>query len=129
MQSHLALKIRLPKYSLLTIVLLIISWLTLSPKPFANIKIHFFVGEDKVAHVLLFILLTIVWIWERRHEKLQKMLSPWIPLYSIIIGGIIELMQWKIIDGRSGDIYDWLTDCFGVLIGIIAVLFRLRKKI
>jgi VanZ family protein len=36
----------------------------------------------------------------------------------VVYGGLIELVQHFLIDGRHGDLIDWTADILGLVIGI-----------
>jgi VanZ family protein len=47
--------------------------------------------------------------------------------FSIIYGGIIELIQQYVLLLRTGDLYDFLSDIIGAIIGVI--IFLLIEKV
>ena len=127
MQTQPRRKPALPRYSVLALTVIIIAWLTLTPKPLGEVEIHLFAGEDKVAHALLFFLLTAAAMWERRHRGFRAILSPWIPLLCALFGALIEVTQHYLIAGRSGDLNDWMADCTGILAALTPALFMERR--
>lgn len=127
MQPQTRRKAALPRYSVLALTVILIAWLTLTPKPLGEVKIHLFAGEDKAAHAALFFLLTAAAMWERRQRGRRAILSPWIPLLCAIFGAMIEVTQHYLIPGRSGDLNDWMADCTGILAALTAFLFMERR--
>lgn len=128
MQPQTRRKAALPRYSVLALTVILIAWLTLTPKPLGEVKIHLFAGEDKVAHALLFFLLTVAAMREQRHKGLRAILSPCIPLLCALFGALIEIAQHYLVPGRSGDLNDWTADCTGILAALTAALFLKRKQ-
>ena len=77
---------------------------------------------DKVIHLLIFLVLAVLF----------KLSYPKIKYYNAILvlsfyGLAIEILQQILPTGRSFDLYDWIFDILGVLIGITLTKFIFKK--
>ena len=112
-----------------TIIYLGILYISLLRTP--KINLPTFIGADKYAHVVMYLVLGIALCWESLslHYKVWQW---W--LFTLIIpifyGGIIELIQEYYFPTRSGEWYDWVADCVGILIGvgIVKLINSLHNK-
>lgn len=128
----------MPKSSILhywrTIVVLIsIFLLSILTIPSTSInKVVRFAHIDKVAHLLLYMLLGAVIYVE--HKKTQtngtnKQVSLYVLLFfAIFYGGVIELVQMYLTTKRSGEWLDWVADIVGVIVGMGTGMLFYRKK-
>jgi VanZ family protein len=85
-----------------------------------------FPNFDKVVHFTMYFTLSIAFILESegmRTKPGKKNVKPYIAafLLSAIFGGLIEIMQGTLTTYRSCDVFDWLTDMGGALIGCIVI--------
>lgn len=89
-----------------------------------------FPNFDKVVHATMYFTLCVAFVLESfvirsRHKK--NTIKPYLAAFilSAIFGGIIEILQSAIVY-RSCDIFDWLADMGGALVGclIIGLLHR-----
>ena len=96
-------------------LILIISWLALSPKPPQQMSL----GWDKLNHLCAFGSLCLLGslAWPRRQFALLLAL--------LAYGGAIELLQ-TLVPGRSGEWPDLLADALGLLLGSLAT-WALRR--
>jgi VanZ family protein len=83
------------------------------------------VNTDKVAHFLGYTLLSFLaaaallrWRWSR--GAAGKILAV------VILYGVVDELLQKAIPGRSADLWDWLCDCAGAVVGMLA--FRVMQK-
>lgn len=85
---------------------------------------------DKIVHFVFYALLAFVFIRAliRDGVSVQKTTIYGI-VFPILYGGIIELLQEYYFPPRTGDIWDWLSDILGVLIGYFIVFLCRKKKI
>ncbi len=84
--------------------------------------------EDKIAHVILFLILGVSIVLNSRRTK-------WIGtgiILGLLYGGLVEVVQESLIEGRTGDYWDWLCDgiglAFGVFVGLILSRFVIPKE-
>lgn len=97
-------------------------YLTLAPRPFGSVRIPLFEGADKVVHFMMFLAMAFAYHFDFRRGKKpvdEARLMGWIFVSLSAFGGLIELAQWKMRMGRSGDWYDLLADIAGAVYGII----------
>lgn len=93
------------------------------PKPHKFLEI---ISPDKIIHLIMFgplSFLTARGIW-RQHQNLKSAVLSSLSL-GIIYAITTELLQFFVIPGRNGNIYDALADCIGVLIGVY-VFYKTR---
>ena len=97
--------------------LLVITYLSFAPADDFD-KIHITIPHfDKVVHFIMFFNLGVLISAINAHTK-SKLHSISFPIIAIIYGAIIEIIQYRYIDTRSGDFIDWFADIAGLLIGI-----------
>ncbi len=79
-------------------------------------------GLDKVAHVLFFVLLSLLGCWALRLERMSAVIG--LSLVFIAYGAVDEwTQQWF---HRTPDIRDWGSDVLGIVLG--AVMYRLSAR-
>ena len=74
---------------------------------------------DKWAHWLVFMVLTLVLLWDSKKADLQSW-RMWVlaMVFPVVYGGFIEILQELYFYPRTGDWVDWLYDTIGMLIGV-----------
>lgn len=86
----------------------------------------FFTGFDKLAHLGFFYVLTILLFYGKikyQHSYHFRSLTIFkIILISAIIGGGIELVQWKVFTYRSAEWWDFGCDMIGCLMGVFSYI-------
>ncbi|MBE9489377.1 MAG: VanZ family protein [Bacteroidetes bacterium] len=87
--------------------------------------------NDKFAHVLLFVILTFIWllyyfISNKKGKIIKNMLR--VLLLCFIYGIIIETIQYLLIASRQADLLDILANAIGIFIGAI-VFWQVRNRI
>ncbi|WP_461305413.1 VanZ family protein [Aureisphaera sp.] len=106
---------------------LIITVLFLLPaKDIPGMAIRF---GDKWAHILVFLLLSLVWLlaaW--LNEWLGTGRIIWVSFWALVYGIIIEVLQGGFFETRSADIWDIVADAIGILIGCF-VFLMMKKRI
>ncbi|MGB4773613.1 MAG: VanZ family protein [Daejeonella sp.] len=94
--------------------------------------ITFFAGFDKLAHTGFFFVLTVLLFYGKIRQQLsyqyRSVTILKILLITILLGGGIELLQWKIFTYRSAEWWDFFCDMTGVGMGIFSyiLLHRIR---
>lgn len=92
----------------------------------------FFVGFDKLVHLGFFYVLTIFLFYGKiRHQHNYSFRS--LTIFKIIIigallGGGIELLQWKIFTYRSAEWWDFGCDMIGVFMGVFSFVLLHRSN-
>lgn len=123
---------RIPRFLTSAVVTAGVLYLTLAPRPFGSVRIPLFEGADKVVHFMMFLAIAFAYHFDFRRGKKpvdEARLMGWIFVSLSAFGGLIELAQWKMRMGRSGDWYDLLADIAGAVYGIIlAWLISAKNK-
>ncbi len=123
---------RIPRFLTSAVVTAVVLYLTLAPRPFGSVRIPLFEGADKVVHFMMFFAMAFAYHFDFRRGKKpidEARLMGWIFVSLSAFGGLIELAQWKMRMGRSGDWYDLLADIAGAVYGIIlAWLISAKNK-
>ena len=123
---------RIPRFLTSAVVTAGVLYLTLAPRPFGSVRIPLFEGADKVVHFMRFFAMACAYHFDFRRGKKpvdEARLMGWIFVSLSAFGGLIELAQWKMRMGRSGDWYDLLADIAGAVYGIIlAWLISAKNK-
>lgn len=123
---------RIPRFLTSAVVTAGVLYLTLAPRPFGSVRIPLFEGADKVVHFMMFFAMAFAYHFDFRRGKKpvdEARLMGWIFVSLSAFGGLIELAQWKMRMGRSGDWYDQLADIAGAVYGIIlAWLISAKNK-
>lgn len=84
----------------------------------------FFEGFDKMVHLGFFYVLTIFLFYGKiRHQHNYSFRS--LTIFKVILigaglGGVIELLQWKIFTYRSAEWWDFGCDMLGVFMGVFS---------
>ena len=124
---------RIPRFLTSAVVTAGVLYLTLAPRPFGSVRIPLFEGADKVVHFMMFFAMAFAYHFDFRRGKKpvdEARLMGWIFVSLSAFGGLIELAQWKMRMGRSGDWYDLLADIAGAVYGIIlAWLISAKNKL
>ena len=115
------------KYPLSLLVIVAILFLSLFNPPKTNLDD--ISNIDKIAHVCMYGgLELIIWIeYLRHHENLN-----WVKILifgiiaPIALGGLMEIAQMKLTQGRSGEWADLWADVIGVLIGAAIGYFAIQ---
>lgn len=122
------------KSVLIAIIILILSIATFSSVP----SVTRFEYSDKVAHLLMYIGLGIVLVYDYGQDKeFGTRIKKWkwhLVVFAVLWGGAIELLQGYCTMTRKAELLDWVADIVGVglgfLIGILInrVILSLKKK-
>lgn len=120
---------KLPAWTLTTVCLAAILYLTLVPEPLPEDTPRLFPGADKVVHAIMFGGLTYCFLvdYKRKRGLSGRHLSLRATLFgiavSIAVGGAIEITQSEMQMGRSGDVVDLLFDGLGAIVaGLLPVI-------
>lgn len=119
---------RIPVFALTALAVTLLLLLTLLPSGSVPPPPGFLFA-DKLAHAVMFGLVTAValWDWSRNSGCLDRRNYIIVAIAATLAGGVIELLQWKMDIGRSGDWADWLADAIGAF-GIPAALWPLISR-
>lgn len=87
----------------------------------------FFEGFDKLSHTGFFFVFTVFMLFghsrQRGRVSLSFMSIVLLCLISVVLGGGIELLQWKVFTYRSADWWDFFCDVTGTGMAAFAYLF------
>lgn len=99
--------------------------------PAADKMGFFFTGFDKLAHLGFFFVLTILLFYGKIHHQqnysFRSLTILKIILITAFLGGLIELMQWKIFTYRSAEWWDFFCDMVGVFMGVFSYILLHRS--
>lgn len=88
---------------------------------------------DKIAHVLMYAFLGLIFMWEYSRERVKQERKKGflftVFFLFVLYSGLIELIQEHFTLFRSGEWLDWLANTVGLIIGysIGAILFRKKE--
>ncbi len=115
------------KYPFSLLIIATIVFLSLFNPP--QTRLDPITGIDKIAHICMYGgLELVIWIeYLRHHDNLDfiKVLLLGI-ITPIMLGGLMEIAQMKLTQGRSGEWADLLADSIGVLLGAAVGYFAIR---
>ena len=112
------------KSALVTAVILHLSFA--SPSEFKGIPT--FDNEDKLIHILMYLGLTAVLVFDSVRLNLSKRTRLVICLvYPILVGGVVEILQPIYFFPRSASWLDWLADIIGTIAGWYIMTFIYKK--
>lgn len=112
---------KVPSWGLTAAVTAAILYLTLVPRPLPDNDLMLIQGMDKIAHAMMFGILTLVMAldYARRFNGFTAIAPRKLMIFasiSTVFGGSIEIAQLSMGLGRGGDIADLLADMAGILI-------------
>lgn len=116
---------KVPRFTLSATSVAAVLYLTLFPRPLGEVHIPLFAGADKVVHGLMFfgVAFCLAFDWRTcRRAAVSGFLT------ASVLGGLIEIAQWKMDLGRSGDWWDLAADVAGAAVGVVACRCVLRKR-
>ena len=101
------------------------------PEPDGKVG-FFFIGFDKMAHLGFFYVLTILLFYGKinyQHSyNFRSLTILKVILISAVLGGGIELLQWKVFTYRSAEWWDFGCDMLGALMGIFSYVLLHRSS-
>ena len=78
---------------------------------------------DKLFHFGSFVILTVLFYWAYDNLKITSHL-----LLGVLLGFLIELLQGYLPYGRTADIFDFIADVLGTLVGFTVLKFAVVKS-
>lgn len=115
------------KYPFSLLIIATIIFLSLFNPP--QTRLDPITGIDKIAHICMYGgLELVIWIeYLRHHDNLDFIKVLLLGIISpIMLGGLMEIAQMKLTQGRSGEWADLLADSIGVLLGAAVGYFAIR---
>lgn len=118
---------------LITIIILVgITYLSLSSNPLNANEMHLFVGADKIAHFGLYFVATILIIFDIAKSRLPHRFSAetqfLITALISVYGGIMEYLQASMNLGRNFEVLDIVANTLGAFVALALLLFWLMHK-
>lgn len=87
---------------------------------------------DKLVHAALFGIMAMVFLYDAQRAQQNRRTSIVILLiFSVVFGISSELIQYSFIPGRAGNVYDFLADISGYVLGVgffVVVVNRFLPK-
>ena len=90
-------------------------------------KLPVFEGFDKVVHIMMYFIFSLLFNWSIKTEQNYERLFLTIPV-TIGWGVLMEIMQYEMHLGRSFDVYDILANSTGVGVGVLLYVIVTRKS-
>ncbi len=85
-------------------------------------------SPDKIVHLAMFTPLAFLLARDQNRKSGNIKTALWVSLiFGIIYAILTELLQFFVIPGRNGNIYDAIADIIGVLLGIF-LFYRITKN-
>lgn len=123
----------LPPYTFSIIILSVILYLTLDPDPLPDNEFRLFPGADKLIHAIMFAAMAGAIALDRwRRGEVKAVSCNSLALYALIasaMGGVIEFMQRAMDVGRSADVWDFVGDTIGAIIGVIVAHWWFKRPL
>ena len=73
-------------------------------------------GVDKVLHAIIFGVEAFLLMWANERKRFTTVV---IIGWCVLLGGVLELVQFHFVEGRNGDMLDLIADAAGALIGVL----------
>lgn len=121
------------KFWLTVVVAVAIALLALMPVPKGGQQLPLFEGADKLVHAVMFGALAVAMLWDLARNKhtiaIAKVCIALVFIAVVLYGGVIELLQTAMDEGRSGDVWDWVADAAGAVSGIVMCIVFTRRPL
>lgn len=112
--------LKLPRWLLTSVCLLLIMYLTLVPQPLPDNDIPFWEHTDKIVHAIMFGALYVCGGLDSwRGKRASRRRELWLLCAVVAFGGLIEIAQQAMAIGRGGSSGDWAADGVGALLALI----------
>ncbi len=115
------------------IVAAVILYGTLSSDPAGVEHLPMFPGADKLIHAVMFggLAGALAFDWQRAHrgEIVSKKLMAVFCAACIVAGGLDEIAQGAMENGRAADVFDFVADIAGVAVAFFAAPPAVRRVI
>ena len=107
------------------IIIILVTYLSLSSDPFHTKDIPLFPGADKLAHVIMYMAVAGVFILDYakhilpHHAKINVELA--LAVSASLLGLLLEIAQLVMRNGRGYEFWDWIADTVGALAALLIV--------
>lgn len=118
----------IPVGVLSALAILVVAYLSLDPDPLGSNNFTLFTGADKVAHFLLYLVTTCIFIFDYakfrlpHHTKLNLELL--FMCCAMLLGLLMEIGQLALSNGRLYDTFDMMANCLGAAAGFSYMHWR-----
>lgn len=123
----------LPPYTFTVIIAVVILYLTLDPDPLPDNDFELFPGADKLVHAIMFAALAGAIALDRWRRGIVGAVSfKALAVYALIAsvaGGLVEVLQGSMGVGRSADVWDFVADALGAIIGVLVARWWFRHPL
>ncbi len=112
--------LKLPRWLLTCVCLILIMYLTLVPQPLPDNDIPFWEHTDKIVHAIMFGALYVCVgfdLW--RGARASRRCELWLLCAVVAFGGLIEIAQQVMALGRGGSSGDLAADGVGALLALV----------
>ncbi len=110
------------KYYLSIIVAFVIIWLSLSDSNAINpAKLFSFPFSDKISHLLAYSGLTLVLLFDSCNRKIRGKINYIVLLIPVLLGLLLEFLQFLLTKTRQADIFDFLADLAGIVLCLLFI--------
>ncbi len=102
------------------LLLAVIVYLSLTERPVGH-SVRLFAGADKIVHGCMYLALVGVGCFDLYRLSGKIVWSRWVFLTAsaIALGGIMELLQGRITHVRSADVFDFVANSGGAVVGLL----------
>ncbi len=111
----------IPVGVLSALAIVLTAYFSLDPNPLGDNNIMLFAGADKVAHLLLYLLVTVLFITDYAKYKLPHHTKLNLELMfmccAMLLGLLMEVGQLVLSNGRIYDVIDLAANCVGAFAG------------
>lgn len=90
-------------------------------------QVQLFPGADKVVHLMMYFIFSLLFCWAL---KIEKNYSRLFLIFTVTIGWgmLMEFIQLSMHVGRSFSWYDILANSLGVMTGVLIYVYTMRKS-
>ena len=114
-------KLALPSAIAYTILLTILSLIKVKDMPEFGTSF-----DDKLYHILAYVVLTLVWYFVIYDKKTNRKIT-YLAIATIAFGIIIEALQGKLTTHRVGDVLDVVANVIGVLLALTFIFLKKKR--
>lgn len=111
------------------VVVGLIAYLSLDADPIGTSRVHLFRGADKVVHVIMYFVLSVVAVLDCAKPRLPHHLSLSVELAAVasaaLFGVLMEICQGLMNQGRGMDYHDMIANAAGALLALGLLRWRL----
>jgi VanZ family protein len=121
----------LRKYLPSILIAVLITWLSLADSNTINPgRLFNFPDSDKIAHFLIYGLFTLILLMDSCSWKIFERIYYIIIVIPVILGVLMEALQYLLTNYRQADFFDFLADLAGIACAalLICIIRKVYKK-